>query len=84
MRWQDIVISIVQIGFVIAMIPSITSKNKPALATCVMNVVFVCIVTFCLLTLELWLSAVTAAAVAFTWGILAVQKINDKSHKRKS
>lgn len=82
MRWQDVVISITQLCFIFAMIPSIRSNDKPAVATSVMNVVLVGIIAICLLTLRLWFSALTALAVAITWGILAVQKTKlNKSSK---
>lgn len=75
MRWQDIVISIAQLCFVIAMIPSIRGKDKPAAATSIMNVILVAIIAGCLLTLRLWFSAFTALVVAITWSILAIQKL---------
>jgi hypothetical protein len=75
MRWQDIVISIAQLCFIFAMLPSIRTKDKPAAATSVMNVILVCIIAVSLLTLELWFSALTALAIAATWAVLAVQKI---------
>jgi len=75
MRWQDIVISICQICFVIALMPSITSLNKPHASTSVMNFILVCTIATCLLTLKLWFSAGTAFAVAIAWLVLAVQKI---------
>jgi heme O synthase-like polyprenyltransferase len=80
MRWQDIVIAVAQVCFVFAMLPSIVSKDKPALATSVMNIVLVLTITFCLLTLRLWLSAITACAIAATWSVLAIQKyqLNNK------
>ncbi|HSX53541.1 MAG TPA: hypothetical protein VLF90_04215 [Patescibacteria group bacterium] len=57
------------------MLPSIRSDDKPAAATSIMNVVLVSIIGTCLLTLRLWFSALTAVAIATTWGILAFQKI---------
>ncbi len=75
MRWQDIVISVAQLCFIFAMLPSIRSKDKPATATSIMNVVLVCTIAACLLTLKLWFSALTALAIAVTWAILAIQKI---------
>ncbi len=80
MRWQDLVISVCQLFFVIAMIPSIRSNDKPALTTSIMNVILVAIITVCLFTLKLWFSSFTAALVGLTWSILAIQKrkINSK------
>lgn len=75
MRWQDIVIGVVQFCYIIALVPTIRGKNKPELVTSAMNVVLVMIVTFCLLTLRLWLSALSAFGVGLTWGVLAVQRL---------
>jgi len=84
MRWQDIVISLCQMGFVIALIPSIRSRHKPALSSSVMNVVLVGIVTFCLFSLHLWFSGITATMVGTTWAVLAIQKLEiDKKAKKK-
>lgn len=74
MKWQDIVIAITQIGFIFSMLPSIRSKDKPALLTSVLNVILVSVIATCLLTLHLWLGTITAFMIAGTWAILAVQK----------
>lgn len=76
MRWQDIVISVAQVCFIFAMLPSIRSNDKPAVATSVMNVILVSTISFSLLTLHLWFSAATAVGIAVTWAILAIQKIS--------
>lgn len=82
MRWQDIVISVAQLCFIIAMLPSIKSNDKPAVATSVMNVVLVAVIATCMLTLRLWFSAFTALTIASTWAILAVQKIRTNKGKK--
>lgn len=74
MRWQDIVISVTQIFFVIALIPSIRGKDKPALVTSGMNTILVCIIAITLLTLQLWFSAVTAFAIGAGHLMLTIQK----------
>jgi hypothetical protein len=74
MRWQDVVIAVAQICFIFAMLPSILSKDKPALATSIMNVVLVTTIATCLFSLHLWLAGTTAIGIAITWLILATQK----------
>jgi hypothetical protein len=76
MRWQDIVISIAQLCFVFALIPSIRSKDKPAASSSIMNIVLLAIINTCLLTLQLWFSAFTGCLVMIAWLVLAIQKIN--------
>ena len=74
MVWQDIVISICQIIAVFSLIPSITSKDKPALKTSVMNMAIVFTIATTLLTLRLWIASLTAYMIALSWTILAIQK----------
>ncbi len=82
MVWQDIVITVCQVVAVFSLLPSISSDDKPALKTSIMNVCLVCVISFCMLTLELWFSSFTAGLIAVSWGILALQKYNiDKSKK---
>jgi len=81
MRWQDIVISVAQIGFVIALLPSIRSKEKPAIATSIMNVILVCTIAMSLLTLRLWFSSFTAFLIAAAWAVLAIQTIKINKSK---
>lgn len=77
MVWQDYVISSAQIGFIIALVPTILSKDKPPKSTSFMNVALLSIVTFCFFTLHLYFSAATALAITLTWAIVGVQKIKE-------
>jgi small-conductance mechanosensitive channel len=82
MRWQDIVISIAQTGFIIALLPSIRSKQKPVLFTSISYTVLICAICIALLSLHLWFSTLTAFAGAIEWAILAVQRIKaDKASR---
>lgn len=74
MVWQDIVIAVAQIFFVIALIPSITTKDKPALATSAMNMTLVWTVAATMSTLHLWFSTITAFAIGCGHLILTIQK----------
>lgn len=78
MRWQDIVIGIVQFCYIIALVPTIRGKHKPELMTSAMNVVLVMIVVVCLVTLHLWLSALSAFGVGLAWAVLAIQRLGSK------
>ncbi len=84
MRWQDIVIAVAQVLFVVSMIPSIRSNDKPALTTSVMNVILVGIISACLFTLQLWLAAGTAVIIAIAWGVLAFQKLKLNTKRSKT
>ncbi|HEX5744574.1 MAG TPA: hypothetical protein VFX84_03965 [Candidatus Saccharimonadales bacterium] len=75
MVWQDYVIAVAQIGFVIALIPTLRSKNKPPVATSFMTVVLLTVISFCMLTLHLYFSAITALAIDITWLTIGIQTL---------
>jgi hypothetical protein len=77
-HWQDIVLAIGSFVFALALIPSIISKDKPALWTSLLtgSVLFVFTVTYA--TLSLWYATVTTAFSASLWVVLAIQKILQK------
>ena len=83
MAWQDYVISIAQIGFIIALIPTLRSGDKPPKATSFMNTVLLVVISFSLFTLGLYFSAATAFAIALTWAVIGLQKLKtDKASKK--
>lgn len=74
MIWQDAVLLVGQIIFAIALLPSIFSKDKPALATSIINFVVLYIIGFVNITLKLYGFAAGIFIVGVLWNILAVQK----------
>ena len=74
MAWQDIVLSVGQWVFIIALLPSVFGKDKPAFSSSVITggVLGVFALTFA--TLSLWVSAFSTTLVSITWFVLAVQK----------
>ncbi|HVX24356.1 MAG TPA: hypothetical protein VG992_03380 [Candidatus Saccharimonadales bacterium] len=81
MQWQDYVIAVGSILFIIALMPSVLGKNKPALSTSVMtgSVLMVFAITYT--TLHLWFAGITTALTAIQWFILAIQKYQQKPEK---
>ena len=75
MHWQDIVLAAGSVTFIIALFPSVLSKDKPALSTSIMTgavlIIFACVY----FTLSLWLSTLTTAITGVIWFILAAQKL---------
>lgn len=69
---------VAQIVFSMALLPSIFSKNKPALASSLVTGTFVLIIAFAFATLSLWLSTITSVINGTMWLILAFQKIRSK------
>lgn len=83
MSWQDIVLTTCQFAFIIALLPSIYSKDKPALTTSVMNGTFLVIIGIVDLSLNLVGAALGLFVTATLWLVLAVQKyLIDQKSKR--
>jgi ethanolamine transporter EutH len=74
MHWQDPVLTAAQISFTIALFPSIMSRDKPALATSLLNGTVAAVISCIYATLSLWFAAVSAAVNSAFWLLLAVQK----------
>ena len=75
MLWQDWVITLGSLIFVLALFPSVLGKDKPALSTSLMTGTVLVIFALVYLTLSLWTSAVTTFLTGTLWFILAIQKI---------
>jgi hypothetical protein len=73
MQWQDFAITAGTITFIFALIPSIYSNNKPAMATSLMTGSVLTVFTIVYITLSLWFSAVTTAITALLWFVLSAQ-----------
>jgi hypothetical protein len=72
--WQDIVIFIVSLGFILALIPSVKSENKPDILTSFFTGLGLAILSITYLTLSLPLSSLISAMTASVWIYLAYQK----------
>ena len=75
MIWQDIVISIGQWVFAIALLPSVFGKAKPALSSSLIIGSVLAVFVFTFASLSLWISAVSTIAGSLIWFVLAAQKI---------
>ena len=74
MVWQDIVLSVGMWIFVIALIPTLRGKEKPALSTSIVTSAVLAVFVLTYATLELWLSTIASAVIAVLWFVLAAQK----------
>ncbi len=83
MVWQDIVIFVGQWIFVIAIIPTILGREKPALSTSIVTGTVLVIFALTYATLDLLLSAVASSIISAAWFILAVQKHRQSRKSRK-
>ena len=74
MPWQDWVFFLGGLIILVSLVPTIRGAQKPALATSAMSTVLICVFTFTMASMGLWLSALTNGLIAGAWGILAVQR----------
>lgn len=75
MHWQDLVFAVGSIIFMVALIPSVRSRNKPALSSSLLTCGVLLAFVVCYATLGLTYSAVTTGGTAALWFTLAVQEI---------
>jgi len=73
--WQDFVLTIGSIIFIIALIPSVLSKDKPALFTSIITSSVLIVMAIVYFSLSLYFTAVTTFITGILWGVLAFQKI---------
>ncbi len=74
MSWQDIVLTIGNLVFIVALIPSILSKDKPHLLTSLTNATVLFVIALVYSTLHLYLSGVVLVVTGSLWLTLAWQK----------
>ena len=82
MSWQDIVFSIGQWIFIVALIPLLFSTDKPALSSSLMTGTVLAVFAFTYSTLSLWTASVSTVLSAGAWFILAIQKM--RANRKKS
>ena len=81
MHWQDIVLSVGQYIFVIALLPSVLGKDKPALSSSLLTGTVLGVFTVVYATLGLWSSTIASTLVTATWFLLAWQQYRKKMKK---
>lgn len=74
MLWQDWVFSVGQIIFVIALIPTIKGKDKPALSTSFITGAILLAFAFSYMALSLLFSTVTSIVMSLSWFLISYQK----------
>ena len=79
MSWQDVVITAGQIVFFLALLPSIFSEDKPALATSLTTGLVLIAFAFAYLSLDLLFAFATGGITAVCWLVLAYQKFRRRA-----
>lgn len=72
--WQDLVLTVGQLIFFVALLPSVFSKNKPSKWTSLITAVVLISFGFTFFSLGMVYSTIVAVLNSFVWGILYVQK----------
>ena len=75
MHWQDLIFTVGNIIFALALIPTILGKNKPALSTSLTTTIVLYIFSLAYLSLSLWFSTIASFISGSLWLILALQNI---------
>lgn len=83
MTWQEIVLALGQVLFLIALIPSIMTDDKPEIYTSLMTGTVALSISVTYLTLHIRLASVMAFLNFIAWSILAIQKHRQPKHLKK-
>lgn len=73
MIWQDLILGIGSILFIIALIPTYIGNNKPAYETALLTTAVLYSFAATYTTLDLWFAATTAAITGIMWMKIAIQ-----------
>lgn len=72
--WQDYVFALGSLVFVVALIPSIRSVDKPALTSSLLTGSILLVFALTYVTMDLWYACATTLATSACWFTLAWQK----------
>lgn len=79
MSWQDIALSIGSVVFIVALLPSVFSEDKPAAATSAMTGAVLVVFATSYASLGLWVSAAITLITAGLWMTLLIQQLRRRS-----
>lgn len=81
MSWQDLVITVGNIIFALALVPSVRSHDKPHLLTSIPTTIALFAFVIAFASLNLVFSAILCSVTTSLWATLAVQKFRSKNKK---
>lgn len=67
MSWQDIVLGVGSVGFVIALLPAMKNRQKPPVSTCSINTVILISIICVYISFQLWLTVFIQIIITFQW-----------------
>lgn len=74
MHWQELVLTLGQVVFIIALLPSIFSSDKPEIWTSVLTGTVALSIAITYVTLSIPIAAASAFLNFVAWSVLAIQK----------
>lgn len=74
MHWQDWIFSLGQVIFLIALIPTLKGRDKPAFTTSAVTATILAIFALTYFTLNLLFTTVSSIFMTAAWATLALQK----------
>lgn len=84
MSWQDIVLSIGNVVFSVALLPSVFGKSKPAFSTSLMTGTTLLVFAVVYASLDLWVAMSVTIIGASLWLLLAFQKLRQSKPKKEN
>ncbi|MCL4357527.1 hypothetical protein M1512_01360 [Patescibacteria group bacterium] len=82
MHWQETVLAVGQIVFIVALLPSLFSRDKPEIWTSIITGTVALSIAITYATMNLPLAAISALFNFIFWSILAVQKYRQKKYPK--
>ncbi len=82
MHWQETVLAVGQIVFIIALLPSLFSRDKPEIWTSIITGTVALSIALTYATMSLPVAAISAFLNFIFWSILALQKYRQKKHPK--
>ncbi|HET6925060.1 MAG TPA: hypothetical protein VFH39_04480 [Candidatus Saccharimonadales bacterium] len=83
-HWQDVVLAICILGFNVALVPSVFSKSKPAVATRAITASALALSVIVYISLSLWYTVAMQALNCGLWVILGVQGYGAASQRTRT
>ena len=75
MVWQDLVLAVGTVLFVVALIPAILHKEKPPATTSFLTGAVLASFVIVYISLSYWFAAIANSATATLWFIIGLQKL---------
>lgn len=75
MKWQDVAGSVAQVGFIVSLLPSVLSEQKPAAATSFATALLLATFLVIYASYRLWVTVATTAAATMLWLVLGIQEV---------